>query len=141
MRILGEEIFVPREVPFFKRWLGNLEECRYWLSSSIGFRDGESEVWIWYPSVCLGAVDWGMDLKIASVLIQGKKQNPTYLDTDVKVLPCEEIGLIGGKNTAQSYNFVRGCRVDPGEGANLGILPNAGTFAQLSNSKWTMPPR
>jgi hypothetical protein len=67
MRILGEEIFVPREVPFFKCWLGDLEERRCRLSSSTGFRDSESEVWIWNSSVCLGAVDWCMDLTIASV--------------------------------------------------------------------------
>ena len=104
MRILGEEIFVPREVPLFKSWLSDLEECRCRLSSSIRFRDGESEVWIWDPSVCLGAVDWCMDLKIASVYFQGKAQKLTHLDTDIKVLPCEEIGLIGWKNTTQSYN-------------------------------------
>lgn len=62
--VFCEEVFIPREIPMFKRWLNDLEV----LSWGLGFRllvgYGKSEVWVRYFVVgCLAAILGSVDLQ------------------------------------------------------------------------------
>jgi len=70
--ILCEKILIPGEVPAFESWFGKLEEACCWLSCPTSFGDCEAEVWIWDATICLGPIDWSMDLLPCQKMAQSK---------------------------------------------------------------------
>jgi len=58
LRILGEEVLIPLELPGLERWLGDAEESADWLSSSTCLLDGEGEVLVWDTAVGCSQVSY-----------------------------------------------------------------------------------